>query len=96
MPHLPGVLVGLAVAAAAVLRQDPGRKAHRQQRGEAQVPDFDLAAVAVDVDLVAPQVAMDDGRRLGVQVVEPQQHLCQDSDKVNAAAKLAPSMKTVT
>ena len=73
--HLARVLVGLAVAVAALLGQHSRRKAHGQQRGQAQVPDLDLARVAVDVDLVAAQVAMNDGRALGVQVVQPQQHL---------------------
>lgn len=55
--------------------QDRGGEASWQQGFQPQVSDCDLAAVAVDVDLVAPQVSMDDGRILAVQIVQTQQHL---------------------
>lgn len=70
--HLASVLVYSTVAA---FRQHAGLEAARQQRGQAQVPDLDLAGVAVDVDLVAPKITMDDGRRLAVEIKQPQEHL---------------------
>lgn len=50
------------------------RRPVRRQGGHAQVANFDLPAVTIDVDLVAAEVSMDDGRLLLVQVVQP----CQD------------------
>ena len=45
-----------------------------REGGHAQITNLDLSAVTVDVDLVAPEVPMDDGRLLLVQIVQP----CQD------------------
>ena len=47
-----------------------GVAAAAAERGEAEVADLDLALVAVDEDVVALEVAMDDGRRVGVEVGE--------------------------
>lgn len=70
--HLASILVYSTVAA---FRQHAGLEAARQQSGEAQISDLDLTRVAVDVDLVASQIPVDDGRRLAVEVQQPQEHL---------------------
>lgn len=77
MAYLSGVLVGqlVAIGVRVGCGQDGGGEASGQQRLEPQVPDGNLAAVAVDVDLIAPQVAVDNRRVLAVQVVQTQQHL---------------------
>ena len=70
--HLSSILIRLAVVG-----QHARLKTPRQQRCKAQIPDFDLAGVSIDVYFVTAQVAVNYGRRLTVQVAETQQHLQQ-------------------
>ena len=47
------------------------RSAGTQQRGQAEVADLDDSLSAVDEDVVALQVAVDDGRVVAVEVDQP-------------------------
>eukprot|EP00955_Chlamydomonas_euryale_P088824 364416-Chlamydomonas_euryale.AAC.5 len=51
----------------------------RHERGQAYVANLDLAAVAVNIDFVTPQIAMRDGRHHGVQVLQASQYLACDA-----------------
>ena len=81
--HAEGVHVHrLAVVLVVQLgRHELGRAQHRLHvggvpgDGEAEVADAHLTRRAVDEDVVALQVAVDDGRRVGVQVVQGRQYL---------------------
>ena len=68
-------MLGVLVFRVYTIWQDTWRKASGKKSGKAKITNLDLATVAIDVDFITAEVAMNNGRALVVQVAEALQDL---------------------
>ncbi len=68
-------MLGVLVFRVYTIWQDTWRKASGKKSGKAKITNLDLATVAIDVDFITAEVAMNNGRALVVQVAQALQDL---------------------
>ncbi len=68
-------MLGVLVFRVYTIWQDTWRKASGKKSGKAKIANLDLATVAIDVDFITAEVAMNNGRALVVQVAQALQDL---------------------